>query len=192
MKNIFLILVLILVQMNPAFANSATWKDFYLQHKDDFTIDYKYSTGDLIALGSGANRLDAGTPIRIQTINSISSSDAMVGTSVEFRVVEDIMVGGATVIKEGTLGSAEVVSVEENGMLGESGKITVGNFEIKTVNGDSLPLRGMINNKGKEKKGLALVLGLVICFPFLFIKGKEAKLDAGMTRTVYTAVSYNF
>jgi hypothetical protein len=192
MKNIFLVLILIQMSINPAFANSNTWKDFYLEHKNDFTVDYKYSTGDLLALGTGSNSLPAGTPVKIQTISSINSGDAVVGTVVDFKVMDDINVGGATVIKAGALGSAEVLAVDENGMLGEGGKLTIGSFEVKTANGQRLPLKGSIGSKGEEKTGLALVLGIVICFPFLFIKGKEASLEPGITRTVYTAVDYNF
>lgn len=192
MKHLLLILVLVTTQIAPGFANEMTWKDFYLKHGEDFTVDYKYSTGDLLALGSGSNQLPAGTPVKIQTLNAISSSDAVVGTVVDFKVVDNVLVGNATVIKAGEMGSAEVVSADENAFLGEGGKLTIGNFEVKTVNGTKLPLKGTIGTKGKEKTTLALVLGILICFPFLFIKGEEATLEPGQTKVVYTAVDYSF
>ena len=192
MRHIVLALAIVLVQLQPAFANETTWKDFYLKHRDNFTVDYKYSTGDLLALGSVSNKLPSGTPVRIRLTSSVNSDDAMVGTQVSFKVVDDVTLSNATVIRGGTPGTAEVTAVDENGILGEAGKIVVSNFEVKSVNGTLIPLKGTISSKGKKKTSLAITLGVVFCWPFLFMKGKDAELGAGMERTVYTSVDYNF
>ncbi len=191
MSKILLVIVLILLKVAPALAGSDTWREFYKTHKD-FVIDYKYSTGDLLAVGSGSNKLPSGTPVVIRMLSSVSSSDAVVGTTVDFKVEQDVMVGDAAVIKAGTMGSAEVISAEDNGFIGEEGKLTVGNFEVKTANGTSIPLKGVISDKGESKATLSILLGVIVCLPFLFLKGKDATIDGNIVRTVYTAADYSF
>jgi len=46
-------------------------------------------------------------------------------------------------------------------------------------------LRSTLHREGKDQQMLSLILGLVICFLFLFMKGKEATISPGMELKAY-------
>jgi hypothetical protein len=134
-------------------------------------------------------KVPGGTPIMVRLINEVSSATVAVGQSIDFKVVGDVVINGTTVVKDGTLGHAQIVALDKRQMLGEPGSVTLGDFYVLALDGSRIPLSATINNVGKSKQTTALVLAWFICLPFLLMKGGDATIPAGTEKTVYTAAT---
>src|SRR5450755_1502053 len=56
--------------------------------------------------------LEDGTPVKIRTNRTISSSDATVGETVDFEVLEDVMVNNVLVVPKGGMAFATVTEAQ--------------------------------------------------------------------------------
>jgi len=132
-------------------------------------------------------KIPNGTPVTLRLVDEISSKSAMSGTKVDFKVVGDVKISGHTVIQDGALGHAQVSAVDKAGFAGNEGSIMISDFNVNAVDGTRIPLAANLSQRGKDKQVLSLALGVLVCLPFLFIKGKEGVIPAGTEKTVYTA-----
>lgn len=128
----------------------------------------------------------SGTPVQIKITESIDSGQAVEGSTIFFKVISDIKEDGKVLVRAGEMGSAQVTSSDERGIIGQEGKLVISDFSTRAVDGTYVPLRGTVSHKGQSKMVQSLVLGLFICPPFLIIKGKDAQIPAGFEKTVYT------
>jgi len=71
-----------------------------------------------------------GTPIRVKLAKAISSASAHVGDSVEFEVLEDVLVDGAIVVARGANANGVIAVAEPKKRFGKEGKLA---FSIKSV-----------------------------------------------------------
>ena len=62
--------------------------------------------------------LDDGTPLRLRTTRSMSSSEAHVDDRVDFEVVDDVKVGDVVVIRHGTPAIGTVTGAQPKGRMG--------------------------------------------------------------------------
>ena len=67
----------------------------------------------------------AGTPVRMETAEPLSSKTAREGQRFEMTVIEEVRVGGLLVIPKGARGVGEVSRVKEKGVFGKSGKLRI-------------------------------------------------------------------
>lgn len=188
---------------NGAFAltenSKMSLKEFIKQHKK-IQVEYTYpslkvASKDLKEIPAvNKIKIPVGTPIIVQNLGPINSQDVQEGTEVNFKVLSDVRVGNKVVIKSNTPVSAQVTFAKDRGMVGEPGRITISDFSTKAIDGTYIPLRATLSAKGKDKQTLSLVLGVVVCLPFLLMRGESAQLNAGTTKTIYTAadVMVNF
>lgn len=165
-------------------------KDF-LKDKKEVFIKYEYPSMKSIKLASTIKSgsivtLPAGTPIVLRNMEAIDSSNIANGSSVMFTVVNDVIVDDKVVIKAGSVVNAQVTYAKKKNYAGVAGEITVSDFAVKAVDGTYIPLRATLNAKGEEKMGLSIGLGLFICVLFLLMKGDEAVIPSGTTKSVYT------
>ena len=58
--------------------------------------------------------------------------------------------------------------------------------DVTAVDGTQIPIQASKFIKGKSNQTAALVIGLLLCFPFLFMKGGEASLQSGSMIQAYT------
>lgn len=118
--------------------------------------------------------LKAGTPIPMQLVNTVTGKNSTVGQVIDFRVTNDIVVNGKTVIPAGSIAKAQVTRAKKNGIFGQNGEIQVNiNSVMATDNTQVVLSGGTINDEGKNK----LVLSLFLCW---FIKGEAGEIPAGM------------
>ncbi|KAA9339653.1 hypothetical protein F0P96_03300 [Hymenobacter busanensis] len=124
--------------------------------------------------------LKAGTLVVLETANPLSSKDAQVGQSVSLRVKYDVVIGGRTVVKAGSAGSAQVVSAEQRKGMGKEGSLSIRPTVVQAVDGQMIPLTGTgVGQSGDDAKGGAIALAVVVSPLFLLKKGKDAVIPAG-------------
>ena len=142
----------------------------------------------------GAIVLDDGTPLRLRTTRSISSSEAHVDDRVDFEVVDDVKVGDVVIIRHGTPAIGTVTEAQPKGRMGRGGKLNVNIDFTKTVTGEKVSLRGVKDVKGGGHQGAmtgAMVGTAIVFWPaaplFLFMKGKDITVPKGHEFAVYSS-----
>ena len=122
--------------------------------------------------------LRSGTFIAIR-LNATASSDGKVGSDIPASVIRDVEVGGRVVIRARTPARVTLGSAKKSGMIGKGGKIELTLHETKTVDGQSVLLRGSAGSEGEEKLGSTVVLSALLCPLFLLREGEVAQVKAG-------------
>jgi hypothetical protein len=128
---------------------------------------------------------------------TVSSADAQVGENVDFTTLDDIKVGDAVVIPQGSVALGTVTEAASKGHMGKGGKLGMNIDYVRVVNGDKIPLRGVQDVKGGGHTGAmtgAMVATAIVFWPaapfFLFMHGKDIKIPEGHEVTVYTNSEY--
>jgi hypothetical protein len=135
--------------------------------------------------------LTEGTPIKVVTVQAITSKDARPNDPVHFTVNEDVVINGQTLVRLGTPALGSVVNAEKGGYMGKSGKLAIQVESTQTVDGHPLKLRAAKGREGDDKTNSTMVLSMISPV-FLFKKGGEAKIEAGTPVTVYVAQERRF
>jgi hypothetical protein len=110
------------------------------------------------------------------------------GQVVPFATKEDIYQGEQLVIKKGTSVEGVIVYAEEADFIGQEGKLEIRVERVMDIDGNDIPLTGYIFREGENKTTEAVLLGALIFWPILFIKGEEAEIPAGTN--FYVEVGY--
>lgn len=133
-------------------------------------------------------KLPSMTPLVIRATETISTQDIVSGSVVNFAVVSDVKdKNGNVLIKAGAPVTAQISFSKKRGFIGIAGDLTVSDFHVTAVDGTYVPLVGNVSQKGEDKIVLSVVLSVLVCPFFLFMKGEDAKLPAGTTKPAYTA-----
>ena len=118
---------------------------------------------------------------------TISTRDIVSGGEVNFAVVNDVKdASGNILIKAGSPVTAQISFVKTKGMIGRSGEVTVTDFHTTAVDGTYVPLSGSVSARPDDKMTLSIVLSVLVCPLFLLLKGDDAQVPAGTTKTAYT------
>ena len=137
--------------------------------------------------GADKSTIAAHTPIVIRCTETISTKDVVSGGEVNFAVVNDIKdSNGNILIKGGTPVTAQISFSKTKGMIGRSGEVTITDFHTTAVDGTYVPLSGSVSARPDDKMTMSIVLSVLICPLFLLIKGDDAQVPAGTTKTAYT------
>ena len=161
----------------------------FLKTTEKISASYAYPSIRLASNGAGKSVLPAHSPIIMRCDETISASNIHSGSSVNFSVVNDVKdEKGMILIKAGTPVSAQVVFAEDKGMIGRSGRITISDFHTTAVDGTYIPLSGSVSAQPDDKMVLSVVLSVVVCILFLLMRGQDANIAAGTTKTAYTIV----
>lgn len=136
--------------------------------------------------------LEDGTPLKLRINRTVSSSDAHVGDTVDFEVLEEVNVNGTLVIPKGGLAFATVTEAQAKRRMARGGKLDINIDYVKLVSGDKAALRAIKDVKGGGHTG-AMVGGIVatslVFFPaapfFLFMHGKDIAIPKGTEITAY-------
>ncbi len=136
--------------------------------------------------------LQDSTPVRLRTGRTISSADAHVGDTLDFEVLEDVMVDGVVIIPKGGAAFGTVTEAEPKRRMARGGKLNVNIDFARMVNEAKAPLRAVKEVKGGGHTG-AMTAGIVatgiVFFPaapfFLFMHGKDITIPKGTEITAY-------
>ena len=141
----------------------------------------------LTSSSSGKSVISAHTPIVIRCSETISTKDVVNGGEVNFSVVNDVKdSSGNILIKSGTPVTAQISFAKSKGLIGRSGEVTITDFHTTAVDGTYVPLSGSVSAKPDDSMVLSIVLSVLICPLFLLMKGDEAQVLVGTTKTAYT------
>src|SRR6202140_504672 len=137
-----------------------------------------------------------GTPIKLQTVRTISSAHAKKGDRLDFVVVKDVRVGGFTIIPAGSIASGSVVGVKGRRILGRGGNVVLKLESVPLISGEQVALRARKEIKGhsRTKLMLAEMLATAVSYlpaapVFLLSRGEDSTVLKGTEVTAYTSGS---
>lgn len=160
----------------------------FVKENKEVTVRYEYPSWKLASAAKKGKGLTipAGTPIVLKNMETINSSAINIGSTVTFTVVNDVKVNDKIVIKAGSVADAQISYSKRKNYAGIGGEIVVSDFSVHAVDGTYIPLRATLSSRGEDKVGLSVGLGFFLCVLFLLIKGEDAIIPAGTTKSVYT------
>lgn len=135
---------------------------------------------------ASAQVIPENTPVTVQTLEEISSKTAQVGDPVRLEVIDDVVIGGVTVIPAGTPAYGEITAAQKNGHLGKSGKLTI---EIEGVRYGSgrMRLRGSRASTGSGGGTASIATAALVSPLGLLIHGKSAAVPIHTKFLAYVA-----
>ncbi|MGG6269746.1 hypothetical protein ACQ4M3_34565 [Leptolyngbya sp. AN03gr2] len=122
--------------------------------------------------------LEDGTPVKLKFRQTVSSKDTNLGATIEFEVVEDVLVKNRIVIAKGAIAKGKVTKVQGAGMLGRKGKLEIALQEVTLVTGERVSIRGSQQAGGGHAGGIIAVAAVINPLALLF-KGRQAVYEAG-------------
>ena len=133
-----------------------------------------------------------GTPVKLQLAQTISSAHSRNGDRLDFEVVEDVAVGGLTIIRAGTMASGSVAKVESRRPFGVGGKVIIKLDSVALVTGERVRLLARQEFKGGSHTKLmaeGMLLASMIYLPatplFLLSHGSDCTVLKGSEVTAY-------
>lgn len=143
--------------------------------------------------------LPEGTRIRVRLEQDLSSATAEEGQPVQLAVADDVKVGDALVIKQGSAAVGNITLAMKRRRMGRTGKLDFSIERVITADGSSIPLR--YSPHKAEGGSHALATGIITAgaaaafFPaapfFLLIQGKDVVLHRGTEVDVFTDQSFS-
>jgi hypothetical protein len=130
--------------------------------------------------------LEDGTPVHLVLSENLSSADAVTGQTVEFEVVDDVVVNGLLVIPHGSMAWATVTDAEHKKRMGRAGKLDLNIDKVRLADGERALLRSVKDTKGGGHQGAmvgAMVATSLVIWPaaplFLLMHGKDVTIPKG-------------
>lgn len=127
------------------------------------------------------------TRVFVETLEEIIGKKGRVeeGQRIRAKVWKDVVVNRRVVIAKGASVLVRVDYFKTAKIAGRKGKITLGAYEVQTVDGQAAQLNGGYYKEGKGRIALTATLAGVVFLPFIFIKGKKASLPEGTVFDAY-------
>jgi hypothetical protein len=97
--------------------------------------------------------LEDGTPVRLRINRTVSSADAQVGETVDFEVLEDVLVSNTLVIPKGGLAFATVTAAQAKRRMARGGKLDINIDYARLADGEKAALRAVKEVKGGGHTG---------------------------------------
>lgn len=133
-----------------------------------------------------------GTPVKLRLGRTVSSADAHVGDSVDFKVVEDVRSGDIPVIPRGSTALGTVIEAKNKHRLGRGGKLGIRIDCVRLADGSEVPLRATKAARGGAHTQLmagAMVGTALIFLPavpaFALMRGQDSVILKGTEVTAY-------
>jgi hypothetical protein len=111
----------------------------------------------IVAVSSSAvsQSLPRGTEVRVMLLKQLNSGGSVLNEDVPLMVIEDVKVGGRTVIREGTLTVAKVKQVRREGafsatVFDKPARLAISVMALRDVRGNELKLAAKMNGKDRH------------------------------------------
>jgi hypothetical protein len=136
--------------------------------------------------------LEDATPVRMRINRTVSSSDAHVGDTIDFEVLEEVRVNNVLVVPKGGLAFATVTEAQAKRRMARGGKLDINIDYVRLVDDEKAALRAVKAVQGGGHTG-AMTGGIVatslVFWPaapfFLFMHGKDITIPKGTEITAY-------
>jgi hypothetical protein len=136
--------------------------------------------------------LEDATPVRLRISRTVSSSDAHVGDTVDFEVLEDVLINKVLVVPKAGIAFATVTEAQSKRRMARGGKLDINIDYVRLVDDEKAALRAVKAVQGGGHAG-AMTGGIVatslVFFPaapfFLFMHGKDISIPKGTEITAY-------
>jgi hypothetical protein len=138
----------------------------------------------VIAPASSGPKLLAGSEVRLQTLQEISSQTAKPGDRFDLEVIEDVTLQGHVVIQRGARAVGEITAVRKKGMWGKSGGLTTQLLYVR-VGDQQIRLKGAVGEKGKTGTGGVVASVAFVPVAGFFVTGTSAVVPARTATTAY-------
>lgn len=133
-----------------------------------------------------------GTPIKLKLKRDLSSATEQVGATVDFEVLEPVVLDEKVVIQQGAVALGTVTDAVPKRRMGRTGKLEVRIDSVTLLDGQRVPLRAVNTGGDGSRVGTvattASVVGIVF-FPAaplaLLMKGKDITIPNGTFVTAY-------
>ena len=169
----------------------------YTEEKNNiFMIKYEGGSKDVFKTTVSENKeitieekftIQSGTMITLFFKESLNSKQLSNGQLIRLAVKEDVISDkGKVIIAANTPVNGRVTNVKEAKSLGRKGQINLQINNVNAVDGTSISVWYNLNNEGKSRANTAVAVGVVLFWPALFIKGKQANIEAGTLILVET------
>ena len=120
-----------------------------------------------------------GMEFTVVTIDEITSKTAAEGDPLTFKVANDVIIDGQTVIAKDSLVKGVVAQAKKAGMMGRGGSLGIRVESAMTIDNQKLKLRSTKGKEGDDKTGTTVAL-VVLFGPLGFLKkGKNAVIKPG-------------
>ncbi len=136
--------------------------------------------------------LEDGTPVKLRINRTMSSADAHTGETVDFEVLEEVLVNGTLVIPKSGLAFGTVTEAQSKRRMARGGKLDINIDYVRLVTNEKAALRAVQAVKGGGHTGAmtgAIVATSIVFFPaaplFLFMHGKDITIPKGTEVTAY-------
>jgi tRNA pseudouridine-54 N-methylase len=151
-----------------------------------FALALVLSVQATVPLWAAERHLPDGTRIAVRLMEQLSSATTRDQDQVSFAVIEDVVVDGEVVIKQGTPVRGVVVEAESKRRMGRAGKMFYTVNETKGVDKAAIRLRAIEDRKGQSHvTATAVTTASVAVFVpvaapfFLLRKGKDVVVPEG-------------
>jgi len=151
-----------------------------------FALALVLSVQATVPLWAAERHLPDGTRVAVRLMEQLSSETTRDQDPVSFAVIEDVIVDGEIVIKQGTPVRGVVVDAESKRRMGRAGKMFYTVNETKGVDKVAIRLRAIEDRKGQSHvTATAVTTGAVAVFVpvaapfFLLRKGKDVIVPEG-------------
>src|SRR6202046_3813329 len=148
---------------------------------------------------SKAFLLQDGTPVHLVLSENLSSADAVTGQTVEFEVVDDVVVEGLLVIPHGSTAWATVTDAEHKRRMGRAGKLDLNIDKVRLADGQKVLLRAVKDARGGTHTGAmvgAMVVTSLVVWPaaplFLLMHGKDVTIPKGTNISAFVQGDITF
>jgi hypothetical protein len=137
-------------------------------------------------LWAAERRIPDGTRIPVRVEEQLSSASLQDNDPVNFAVIEDVLVDGEVVIKQGTPVRGVVVDAESKRRMGRAGRLSYSVNETKAIDRSVVHLRAVQQKKGDSNvtatavTTTAVAVFVPVAAPFFLLrKGSDIVVPAG-------------
>jgi PEGA domain len=136
-----------------------------------------------------ADVLQDGTPMKLRLLNKLDSHTAKDGDVIPFDIVNDVVVGGVTVLHRGSPATGVVTQASSSKTMGRAGKLSFTINDIQLRNGSKVPVRAFNRTSGENRSGE--MIGMMLQMPiaaapfFLLIHGTNTTFPRGTEITAF-------
>jgi hypothetical protein len=136
--------------------------------------------------------LEDGTVVHLVLGENVSSADAVTGQTVDFEVVDDVVVNGFIVIPRGSTAWATVTDAEHKRRMGRAGHVNMNIDKVRLADGEKALLRAVKDSQGGSNTGKMVgAMAVTAIFTlggsalFLLAHGKDTTIPKGTAVTAF-------